>query len=132
MIKKSQFVFTLSPRERTKKTINMGHGPSSHEVVELCNPNNMSSAEVQFVIKAIRTLKMKKYYGWGGRCMGRWQEIACNEIAIALEMVMSELRKNQNFHFDLQIHPTLLNSTYLHCQMTGFIPIRVQNFQNVE
>ena len=62
----------------------MGHGPSSHEVVELCNPNNMSSAEVQFVIKAIKTLKMKKYYGWGGRCMGQWQEIACNGIAIAL------------------------------------------------
>ena len=49
-----------------------------------------------------------------------------------LEIVMNELRKNQNFHFDLQIHPTLLNSTCLHCQMTGFIPIRVQNFQNVE
>ena len=45
---------------------------------------------------------------------------------------VKESRKNQNFHFDLQIHPTLLNSTYLHCQMTGFIPIRVQNFQNVE
>ena len=49
-----------------------------------------------------------------------------------LEIVMNELRKNQNFHFDLQIHPTLINSTYLHCQMTGFIPIRVQNFQNVK
>ena len=49
-----------------------------------------------------------------------------------LEIVMNELRKNQNFHFDLQIHPTLLNSTYLHCQMTRFIPIRVQIFQNVE
>ena len=49
-----------------------------------------------------------------------------------LEIVMNEMRKNQNFHFDLQIHPTLINSTYLHCQMTGFIPIRVQNFQNVE
>ena len=46
-----------------------------------------------------------------------------------IEIVMNEMRKNQNFHFDLQIHPTL---TYLHCQMTGFIPIRVQNFQNVE
>ena len=45
-----------------------------------------------------------------------------------LEIVMNELRKNQNFHFDLQIHPTLLNSTYLHCQMTGYISIRVQNF----
>ena len=43
-----------------------------------------------------------------------------------VEIVMNELRKNQNFHFDLQIHPTLLNSTYLHCQMTGFISIRVQ------
>ena len=49
-----------------------------------------------------------------------------------VEIVMDELQKNQNFHFDLQIHPTLVNSTYLHCQMTGFIPIRVQNFQNVE
>ena len=49
-----------------------------------------------------------------------------------LEIVMNEMRKNQNFHFDLQIHPTLINSTYLHCQMTGFTPIRVQNFQNVE
>ena len=45
---------------------------------------------------------------------------------------MNELQKNQNFHFDLQIHPTLLNSTYLHCQMTGFVYIRVQKFQNVE
>ena len=36
---------------------------------------------------------------------------------------MNEMRKNQTFHFDLQIHPTLLNSTYLHCQMAGFIPI---------
>ena len=53
-------------------------------------------------------------------------------IAVHVEIVMNELRKNQNFHFDLQIHPTLLNSTYLHCQMTGFIPIRVQNFPNVE
>ena len=36
---------------------------------------------------------------------------------------MNELRKNQNFHFDLQIHPTLLNTTSLHCQMTGFLPL---------
>ena len=42
-----------------------------------------------------------------------------------LEIVMNEMRKNQTFHFDLQIHPTLLNSTCLHCQMAGFIPIRV-------
>ena len=27
---------------------------------------------------------------------------------------------------ELQINPTLLNSTYLHCQMTGFISIRFQ------
>ena len=27
-----------------------------------------------------------------------------------VEIVMNELRKNQKFHFDLQIHPTLLNS----------------------
>ena len=46
--------------------------------------------------------------------------------------IVNELRKNQNLHFDLQIHPTLLNSTYLHCQMTGFVYIRVQKFQNVE
>ena len=32
-----------------------------------------------------------------------------------LEIVMNELRKIQICHFDLQIHPTLLNSTYLHC-----------------
>ena len=51
---------------------------------------------------------------------------------LTLEIVMNEMRKNQTFHFDLQIHPTLLNSTCLHCQMAGFIPIRVQNFQNVE
>ena len=49
-----------------------------------------------------------------------------------VEIVMNELRKNKNFHFDSQIHPTLLNSTYLHCQMTGFIPIGFQNFLNVE
>ena len=62
----------------------MGHGLSSHEIVELCNPNNLSLEEVRFIIKAIKTLKMKKYHGWGGRCMGRWQEIACDGIAIAL------------------------------------------------
>ena len=32
-----------------------------------------------------------------------------------VEIVMNELRKNKNFHFDLQIPPTLLNGTYLHC-----------------
>ena len=32
-----------------------------------------------------------------------------------VEIVMNELRKNQKFHFDLQVPPTLLNSTYLHC-----------------
>ena len=52
-------------------------------------------------------------------------------IAVHVEIVMNELRKNQNFHFDLQIHPAL-NNTYLHCQMTGFILIRIQKFQNVE
>ena len=62
----------------------MGHGPSSHEVLEISNPNNLPSKQVQFIIKAIKTLKMTKYHGWGGRCMGRWQEIACNGIAIAL------------------------------------------------
>ena len=62
----------------------MGHGPSSHEIVELSNPNNLSLEEVRFIIKAIKTLKMKKYHGWSGRCMGRWEEIACNGIAIAL------------------------------------------------
>ena len=59
------------------------------------------------------------------------KNVACLNL-FYLEIVMNEMRKNQNFHFDLQIHPTLINSTYLHCQMTGFIPIRVQNFQNVE
>ena len=39
--------------------------------------------------------------------------------------IVNELRKNQNLHFDLQIHPTLLNSTYLHCQMTGFISVSI-------
>jgi hypothetical protein len=62
----------------------MGSKLSSHELHELCNPNNLSSEEVRFIIKSIKTLKMKKYHGWGGRCMGRWQEIACNGIAIAL------------------------------------------------
>jgi len=58
-------------------------------------------------------------------------EFTSNESEPGLETVMNELRKNQNFHFDFQIHPTLFNSTCLHCQMTGFIPIRVQNFQTV-
>ena len=40
-----------------------------------------------------------------------------------IEIVMNEMGKNQTFHFDLQIHPTLLNSTSLHCQMTGFLPL---------
>ena len=60
---------------------------------------------------------------------------ACSTLShdlFELEIVMNEMQKNKKFHFDLQIHPTLLNSTCLHCQMTGFIPIRVQNFQNVE
>ena len=65
----------------------MGSQPSSHKVVELCNPNNFSSEELRFIMKAIKTLKMKKYHGWSGRCMGRWQEIACNGIAIALMKV---------------------------------------------
>ena len=62
----------------------MGHGPSSHKLVGLCNPNNLPSKEVLFIMKSIKTLKIKKYHGWGGRCMGRWQETACNGIAIAL------------------------------------------------
>ena len=59
-----------------------------------------------------------------------WAVLAASRLldTLKLEIVMNELRKNQNFHFDLQIHPTLLNSTYLHCQMTGFISIRVQKF----
>ena len=48
----------------------------------------------------------------------------CEQWGKRLEIVMNELRKNQNFHFDLQIHPKLFNSTYLHCQMTEFISIR--------
>ena len=32
---------------------------------------------------------------------------------VELEIVMNELRKNQNFNFDLQIPPTLPNGTYL-------------------
>ena len=70
----------------------MGHGPSSHEILELYNPNNLSSKEVIFIIKAIKTLKMKKYHGWSSRCMGRWQEIACNGIAIALMKVKKILK----------------------------------------
>ena len=61
-------------------------------------------------------------------------DLFCSELysRFYLEIVMNEMQKNQTFHFDLQVHPTLLNSTSLHCQMTGFIPLRVQNFQNVE
>ena len=80
-------MYSLSRQERLlKNTINMGHGLSRNELLELelCNPNNLPSKEVRFVFKTIKTLKMKKYHGWGGRCMGRWQEIACNGIAIAL------------------------------------------------
>jgi hypothetical protein len=40
-----------------------------------------------------------------------------------LETVRSH-EKNCNFHFDLQLHPTVLNGTYLYCQMIDFIPIR--------
>ena len=87
LIKKSQSVFTFSSRKTTKKTINMGNGPSSIKLHELCNPNNLPSKEVRFVIKTIKTLKMRKYHGWSGRCMGRWQEIACNGIAVALMKV---------------------------------------------
>ena len=65
----------------------MGNKPSSLVLLELCNQHNLSSDEVRFIIKAIKTLKMKKYHGWSGRCMGRWQEIACNGIAVALMKV---------------------------------------------
>ena len=67
----------------------MGHGSSRNELLELelCNPNNLPSKEVRFVIKTIKTLKIRKYHGWSGRCMGRWQEIACNGIAVALMKV---------------------------------------------
>ena len=41
---------------------------------------------------------------------------------------VKESRKNCNFHFDLQLHPTVLNGTYLYCQIIGFIPLRAQNF----
>ena len=56
-----------------------------------------------------------------------FQIIQCYQSPAAfryLQRVMNEMRKNQNFHFDLQIHPTLINSTYLNCQMTVFILIR--------
>ena len=68
----------------------MGHGQSSHGLLalELNNSNNLSSKEVRFILKTINTLKMEKYHGWGGRCMGRWQEIACNGIAVALIKVL--------------------------------------------
>ena len=54
-----------------------------------------------------------------------WYHWVCE---FKLEVVMYEMRKNQNFHFNLQIHHTLSNSTYLHCQMTGLISISVQKF----
>ena len=46
---------------------------------------------------------------------------------VALETV-KESRKNWNFHFDLQLHPTVLNGTYLYCQIIDFIPARTQIF----
>ena len=33
-------------------------------------------------------------------------------VGSALEIVMNEMRKNINFHFDLQIHPTLINTVH--------------------
>ena len=35
----------------------------------------------------------------------------------------NELRKNQNFHFDLQIHPTLLNSVCVSVYFTDFLEL---------
>ena len=52
----------------------------------------------------------------------------CVVYVFTLEIVMNELRKNWNFHFDLQLHPTDLSGTYLYCQMIGFIPRRAQIF----
>ena len=65
---------------------------------------------IKISLQQFAPLKMCKY------------EFTSNESEPGLETVMNEL----------QIHPTLLNSTCLNFQMTGFIPIRVQNFQNVE
>ena len=42
-------------------------------------------------------------------------------VAKDLETV-KESRKNWNFHFDLQLHPTVLNGTYSYCQIIDFIP----------
>ena len=49
-------------------------------------------------------------------------------LNLCFSIRVKESQKDQNFHFDLQIHPTRFNSTYLHCQMTGFISTRVQIF----
>ena len=67
-----------------------------------------------------------------------WSEVQTRVSAFVLHIfetsveAIKESSKNQNFHFDLQVPPTLLNGTHLHCQMNGFISIRVQNFSNVE
>ena len=50
------------------------------------------------------------------------------EDANQVEIVMNELKKNWNFHFDLQLHPTDLSSTILYRQMIGFIPRRAHIF----
>ena len=50
------------------------------------------------------------YYRWDSICrMGMY---ASN---LKLETV-KESRKNWNFHFDLQLRPTVLNDTHLYCQ----------------
>ena len=61
--------------------------------------------------------------------LNRKQVVAYLFLDSQVEIVMNELRKTQNFYFDLQIHSTLLNSTYLHCQVTGFISIGSKTFK---
>ena len=67
----------------------------------------------------------------------------CNAVVMRpsspffLEIVMNELRKNQNFHSDLQIHPTLLNSTYREFSpnanfiTANFVTAVFQNFPDI-
>ena len=46
-----------------------------------------------------------------------------------LEIVMNELRKNQNFHFDLQIHPTLLYMAYSVAEWYPHLQLHPTNLQ---
>ena len=58
------------------------------------------------------------------------QDIETNHHCYYLVRIetVKESRKIWNFHFDLQLHPTVLNGTYFYCQIIDFIPLRAQNF----